>query len=94
MENAKVLRVPTAVGGGDVVDTDGKREQTESQKSDKRFSPRQHVRLVAKQVGRPVEQYANSWQLIYVLYQVLRGTLLFYRGRLIVSHSNCCLSSP
>jgi hypothetical protein len=73
LETASVSHVPTLVGGGDVLDEARKRQQTESPKFDKRFSPRQHVRLVLKQVGRPLEQYANSWQLVYLLYHALRG---------------------
>ena len=73
------LYIPTLLGGGDVLN-EGELQHT-SPSSDLP-APRIHSRLVFKEVCRPLEEFANSFELVKVVTWAVVGTYkLFVRRR-------------
>lgn len=85
LEKHNVSFVATAIAGGDVIDPrTGGPQTTVSQKYLEKYShmpdsavptARIHTRLVVHQVGRPLEEYRNSIELIWICLQALSGAL-------------------
>lgn len=80
LKKYNVTRVATAIAGGDV---DGGSQRTVSQIFMKRYRESQgiqvpaeriHTRIVLREIGRPLDQYANSIDLIRIAGHALYGT--------------------
>lgn len=82
LKECKVNSVATCLAGGDVVDSDESEPfRTISQKyQDVKDASveRVHVRLVLKEIGRPLESYPNSFALASLTYQALMGMCAYY----------------
>lgn len=84
LENAGVESVARAVADGDVLGRDGKEETTMTQtllRKKKQAvlmpSERRHFRLVTSELGRPLQTYRCSDELIWALLQALHGTDIY-----------------
>lgn len=79
-----VRYVATVVAGGDVVDSIGLQKTVSQRFFDKEgivMSERIHTRLVIKEVGRPLESYAFSGDLIAIVREALIGQELLISPR-------------
>lgn len=74
-----VSHVATAIAGGDVLDTGGREQTTRAQERRQAEAepplPRQHFRVVTKEIGRPLEDFEGFTQLVWYVSDALIGTL-------------------
>lgn len=75
LNNKKVDYIATAIGGGDVCSGAVQRTLTQDYLNDTDGSPleRHHCRLVVAEIGRPLDTYFNSVELMHVVFDCAVG---------------------